>query len=59
MQIVLDIPDRLGEQLQQFGDQLPELLERGLQNLLSEQYIPSFLGDQEIIRVLASQPTAK
>jgi hypothetical protein len=59
MQIVLDIPDRLGEQLQQFGDRLPELLERGLQDLLSEQYIPSFLGDQEIIRVLASQPTAE
>jgi hypothetical protein len=57
MQIVLDIPDRLGEQLQQFGDRLPELLERGLQDLLSEKYIPSFLGDQEIIRVLASQPT--
>jgi hypothetical protein len=59
MQIILDIPDHLEAQLQQFGDQLPELLERGLQELLSEQYLPSFLGDREIIKVLASQPTAE
>jgi hypothetical protein len=57
MQIVLEISDRLGEQLQQFGDRLPELLERGLQELLSEQYYPNFLGSQEIISILASQPT--
>ncbi len=57
MQIVLEISDRLGEQLQQFGDRLPELLERGLQELLSEQYHPNFLGSQEIISILASQPT--
>jgi hypothetical protein len=59
MQIVLDIPDHLGEQIQQFGDRLPELLERGLQELLSEQYSPCFLGDKEIISILASQPTAE
>jgi hypothetical protein len=59
MQIILDIPDHLEAQLQQFGDRLPELLERGLQELLSEQYLPSFLGDREIIKILASQPTAE
>jgi hypothetical protein len=57
MQIVLEIPDRLGEKLQQFSDRLPELLERGLQQLISEQYSPNFLGDREIISILASQPT--
>ena len=40
MQIVLEIPDQLGAQLQQFGDRLPELLERGLQELLSDRYVP-------------------
>ncbi len=59
MQIVLEIPDRLGAQLQQFGDRLPELLERGLQELLSDRYVPNLLGDREIIKILASQPTAE
>ena len=59
MQIVLEIPDQLGAQLQQFGDRLPELLERGLQELLSDQYEPNLLGDREIITTLASQPTAE
>ena len=49
MQIVLEIPDQLGAQLQQFGDRLPELLERGLQELLSDRYVPNLLGDREII----------
>ncbi len=57
MQITLDIPDHLGEQLKQFGDRLPELLERGLQELVNEQKSGNFLGDKEIISVLASQPT--
>jgi hypothetical protein len=59
MQIVLEISERLGVQLAQFEDRLPEVLERGLQELLSEQYLPNFLGDREIISVLASQPTAE
>jgi hypothetical protein len=57
VQITLDIPDYLGEQLKQFGDRLPELLERGLQELVNEQKPGNFLGDQKIISVLASQPT--
>jgi hypothetical protein len=57
MQITVEIPDRLGEQLQQFSDRLPELIERGLQELWSERYHPNFLGDREIISILASQPT--
>ena len=59
MQIILEIPDRLGAQLQQFEDRLPELLERGLQELLSDRYVPNFLGDRDIIITLASQPTAE
>jgi hypothetical protein len=57
VQITLDIPDHLGEQLKQFGDRLPELLERGLQEFVNDQKPGNFLGDQEIISVLASQPT--
>ena len=28
MQITIEVPDRLGEQLQQLGDRLPEALDR-------------------------------
>ncbi|XZN89000.1 MAG: hypothetical protein ACM65M_15050 [Microcoleus sp.] len=31
MQIILEVPDRLGEQLHALGDRLPEALDRALQ----------------------------
>jgi hypothetical protein len=36
MQITVEVPDELGRQLQQFHDRIPEVLERGLQELLYE-----------------------
>lgn len=56
MQIIIDVPDSLGQKLQQFGDRLPELLERGLQELQNEQAGYS-QDDQEIMALLVSQPS--
>lgn len=56
MEITVNISDRLGQQLQQFSDRLPEVLERGMQELLNEQS-----GDSQevsdIVGLLARQPT--
>lgn len=56
MQITLEVSDELGRQLQQFQDRLHEVLERGLVELLSEQS-SNFVDDQQIMALLASQPT--
>jgi phage terminase Nu1 subunit (DNA packaging protein) len=56
MQITIEVSDELGQQLQQFRDRIPELLERGLQELLYE-HPATFMDDQEIMALLASQPT--
>jgi phage terminase Nu1 subunit (DNA packaging protein) len=56
MQITVEVPDDLGQQLQQFSDRIPELLERGLQELLYE-HPGNFMDEQEIMALLASQPT--
>jgi hypothetical protein len=56
MQIILDVPDRLGEKLQQLGDKLPEVLNRALWEHTTPEP-PSYQGDREIIELLASQPT--
>jgi hypothetical protein len=56
MQITVEVSEELGQQLQQFQDRLQEIVERGLQELLSEQS-GNFLDEKEIIVLLASQPT--
>ena len=56
MQITVEVPDDLGKQLQQFQDRLPELLERGFNELQNEQS-GNIADGQEIIALLASQPT--
>ncbi len=56
MQITFEVPDSLGEKLQQFYDRLPEVLERGIQELLNEQS-NQFQNEREIVELLASQPT--
>lgn len=49
MQITLEVPDRLGEQLQQLGDRLPEVFERAAAETLPYQ------DDNQIVELLASQ----
>ena len=56
-QITITIPDNLAQQLEQIQTQLPQVLELGLQALQSQQRQSKFLDEQEIIALLASQPT--
>ncbi len=56
MQITVEVPDDLGQRLQLFRDRLPEVLERGIQELLNEQS-NRFYNEREIVELLASQPT--
>lgn len=56
MQITLEVPDRLGEQLQQLGDLLPEALDCALQELLSTETLP-YQDEHQIVELLASQPS--
>jgi hypothetical protein len=56
MQITIEVPDRLGEEIKRYQDRLPELLERGLEELKSEEAGAAYNLDQ-IMEVLASQPT--
>jgi hypothetical protein len=57
MQITIDVPDSLGQKLQQFGHRLPELLERGLQELQNEEQPSHSQDEQEIMALLVSQPS--
>jgi hypothetical protein len=56
MEVTIQLPDAVGQQLQQFQDRLPEVIERGIQVMLAERNAIS--GDEEaIMALLASQPT--
>ena len=54
VELTIQVPDMLGRQLQQFQDRLPEVLERGLRELLAETVV--IQDERTIIEVLASQP---
>lgn len=56
MQIILEVPEILGEQLQQLGDRLPEALDRALQELTPLETI-SYQDELQIVELLASQPS--
>jgi 16S rRNA C1402 (ribose-2'-O) methylase RsmI len=56
MQITIEVPDRLGEQLQQLGDRLPEALIHALQELTATE-TTVYQDDSQIVELLASQPT--
>ena len=57
IEITIEVPNDLGEQLQQYQDRLPELLERGLNELMAEELA---VGDENaIVELLASQPSPK
>jgi hypothetical protein len=55
MQITIEVPDLIGEQLQQLGDRLPEALDRALQELTSTE-TAEYQDDHQIVELLASQP---
>ena len=54
--ITIRVTDELGRQLEQYRDRLPELLERGLRDVLVTSSADGSTAT-EIIAVLASQPT--
>jgi hypothetical protein len=56
IEITIQIPDALGRQLQQVRDRLPEVLERGLRDVLADSG-DSFPDERTIMAVLTSQPT--
>lgn len=56
-QITIDIPDDLAQRLQPLQAQLPQVLELGLREFQYQQRQSNFLDEQEIIMLLASQPT--
>ena len=53
--ITIRVPDELGQQLERFRDRLPEILERGLRDVLAEADAVPRDADA-IIAVLASRP---
>lgn len=55
MQIILDVPDDLGERLEALRDRLPELLDRAMQELSTPSSL-TFQDELQILELLASQP---
>ncbi|MCB0192151.1 MAG: hypothetical protein KDJ65_09415 [Anaerolineae bacterium] len=55
MEITIQLPETLGQQLQPFRDRLPELIERGLRDILAERQV-EFKDENEIMELLISQP---
>lgn len=56
MQIILDVPDRIGEKLKALGDRLPEALDRILDELPSVPFVPSH-DETQILELLINQPS--
>ena len=56
MQITIEVPNRLGEQLQQLGDRLPEAIIHTLQELTATE-TTEYQDDSQIVELLASQLT--
>lgn len=56
VEITIQVPDRLRGPLEQVSDRLPEVLERGLREVLAEDAVVAE-DERAIIAVLTSQPT--
>lgn len=56
VEITIRVPDALGQQLQPFRDQLPEVLERGLREMMAERSVIS-QDENAIMALLTSGPT--
>lgn len=58
IEITIQVPDALGQQLQRYQQRLPELLERGLHEIMSED-AREFHDENAVLEMLASQPAPK
>ena len=56
IEITVQVPDALGQQLQRVRERLPEILERGLHEVLAEKS-RDFQDENAIIELLTSQPS--
>jgi len=56
MEITVQVPETLGQQLQAWQGRLPEILERGLRELMAEQSSP-VQDESAIMDILTSRPT--
>ncbi len=56
MEITVQVPDTLGRQLQRFKERLPEMLDRGLRELLAESSA-EFADETAIMATLARRPS--
>ena len=56
IEITIQVPDTLGQQLQRFRDRLPEVLERGLREVMADR-ADTFEDESAILAMLASQPS--
>jgi hypothetical protein len=54
--LTIEVPDTLGQQLQEMQDRLPEILARGLRDVLAEQTAHD-QDEEQIVAVLVSQPS--
>ncbi len=57
VQITIEVPNDLGQQLQRYQDRLPEVLERGLLELMSET--AEAQDENAIVELLVSRPSPK
>ena len=55
IEITIQVPDTLERQLQQLYDRIPEVLERGLRDVLAEETDPPH-DEHAIIAILTNQP---
>ena len=55
IEITIQIPETLEQQVQRFQDRLPEALERGLRDL-STEHSTTFQDENRIMELLSSQP---
>lgn len=56
IEITVQVPDALGQQLQRVRERLPEILERGLREILAEKS-RDFQDESAIMELLTSQPS--
>ena len=56
VEITIQVPNALGQQLQRFRECLPEILERGLREISAERPT-DFPDENSIMELLASRPT--
>lgn len=60
VEVTIQIPHILEKQMQRFQNRLPEILERGIYDLLVEEADAGrTMGELEVMDILASRPTAE